>query len=416
MKILAAFLIFLTAIPSLSTDNDVFVPLASRKKLYVGGNEKVVVGTTRFLKVSDQGTHLLLFGKKPGTTSLTVGTKIWRVHVLAESEIQFLKELNGFLKTARGLSLKIDDGHIYLTGRLLAAADWLQIAELAKQSSATYHFNASTDEDLRKEMSDIWASKHPHEMQKYRVNWNPSPTLPVALNTGDADSFLRSYGIHFVTDKEAIAIELPVKVKILIAEVSRSLNRDIGIEWPQTATAQLSPRLKTPSQIEVLIKAAESKGEASVLAEPTLIARSGGEAEFLAGGEFPVRLISKHTKEVTWKKHGIYLKFKPKADISGRMKLEILTEISLIDEGLSVDNIPALKTNRISSQFDLPRSQTIVLSGLIKNLSGHSSSGIPALHRIPIIGKVFGSEKFRQEKSELAIFVTPEIVNWKSDE
>lgn len=397
-----------------SEPQQVLVPLGGRKKLSVPGNEDVVVGSTRFVKVSDQGSYLLLFGKKAGSTSISIGSQAWQVHVLSNSEIAFFEELQSYLKSVRGLQTEIHDGKIRVVGRLLAATDWIEIASIAGKYSAELNFEAKLDEDMKAEITEVWKSRFPSEMAKHRLVWDPHPHIAVAEIGKGRVHFLRHYGVPLVEDKDALSIDLPVKVKIVIAEVSRSLNRDIGIDWPQTATAQISPKLKGPSQLDVLIKAAESTGEAQVLASPTLLARSGGEAEFLAGGEFPIRLVSKHTNEVSWKKHGIYLKFRPKADISGRMKLEVITEISLIDEGLSVDNIPALKTNRISSQFDLPKSQTIILSGLVKRLSGHSSTGIPALHRIPIIGKIFGSEKFRQEKTELVIFVTPEIAHWEA--
>ncbi|MBK7960123.1 MAG: hypothetical protein IPK04_02190 [Bdellovibrionales bacterium] len=99
---------------------------------------------------------------------------------------------------------------------------------------------------------------------------------------------------------------------------------------------------------------------------------------------------------------------KPKADSSGRMNLKIETEVSSITE--IVDGIPSLATNRVSTTFDLKETKTIVLSGLLKDQNTTSQSGLPWLQRIPILGSLFSSEDYIQKRTELLIFVRPEIL------
>ena len=92
------------------------------------------------------------------------------------------------------------------------------------------------------------------------------------------------------------------------------------------------------------------------------------------------------------------------------MSLSIDTEITTLDPGMAVDNIPGLLTNRVSSHFDLTRPQTIALSGLLKSEDGESSSGLPFLSRLPVLGALFSSKDFREHRSELVIFVRPMIL------
>jgi pilus assembly protein CpaC len=101
---------------------------------------------------------------------------------------------------------------------------------------------------------------------------------------------------------------------------------------------------------------------------------------------------------------------KPKADSSGRMSISIDTEISAIDESRKVDDIPAMFTNHVSSHFDLTKPQTIALSGLIKNNETQGYQGLPFLSRIPILGALFSSNEFKDNKTELVIFVRPSIL------
>jgi pilus assembly protein CpaC len=70
-----------------------------------------------------------------------------------------------------------------------------------------------------------------------------------------------------------------------------------------------------------------------------------------------------------------------------------------------------MNTSRISSQFDMMSGKTIVLSGLLQNTSAHDAGGLAGLRRLPILGRLFDSQKFQHNKTELVIFVTPEVLN-----
>src|SRR5690606_34986207 len=121
------------------------------------------------------------------------------------------------------------------------------------------------------------------------------------------------YGVGLNFEKSQISTQPLVRIQITVAEVSRQLQRKIGVEWPHAVAAQLSPKLKGPEELGIFLHALEDDGLGHVLASPTLLARSGGEAEFLAGGEIPIRITNGKRFEVIWKRHGIYLQMKPHA-------------------------------------------------------------------------------------------------------
>ena len=103
------------------------------------------------------------------------------------------------------------------------------------------------------------------------------------------------------------------------------------------------------------------------------------------------------------------LKVKPLADFSGRMSIAIETEVSTL-EPAPPDTIPGISTTRIETHFDLVKSRTIAISGLLRNDSSQSAGGLPLLGQIPILGPLFSSRNFREKKTELVVFVTPDIV------
>ena len=110
------------------------------------------------------------------------------------------------------------------------------------------------------------------------------------------------------------------------------------------------------------------------------------------------------------------LNVKPQADFQGAISLEVETEISILDTSSAVNGIPALKVNTVRSHLDLPGKRTVALSGLLRIESGENSEGLPFLSRIPILGRLFSSRNFQKHRSELVVFVTPEIYVPLSDE
>ena len=148
-----------------------------------------------------------------------------------------------------------------------------------------------------------------------------------------------------------------------------------------------------------------------VIANPKLLCRSGESAHFLAGGEIPIKLVGFKTSEVQWKKYGVILDITPLADIQRGISTKLVTEVSLLDEAHKIEGIPGLLTNRIETHFDIRGEKTIALSGLIKNEIGRGSQDTPLLSAIPLLGELFKSKEYKENKTELIIFVTPRVIS-----
>jgi pilus assembly protein CpaC len=97
------------------------------------------------------------------------------------------------------------------------------------------------------------------------------------------------------------------------------------------------------------------------------------------------------------------------------MSIAIETEVSTLDKANAVDGVPGILTNRVSSHFDLTKPQTIALSGLLKNEDSKKVDGLPGLAQLPIIGPLFGSKEFADNRTELVIFVRPSIMQEDGD-
>ena len=160
---------------------------------------------------------------------------------------------------------------------------------------------------------------------------------------------------------------------------------------------------------------AETDGLVTTLAEPTLTALSGETASFLAGGEFPVP-ISQSLGSITieYKQYGVGLAFTPFVLADGRISMRVRPEVSeLSNEGtirLTGFNVPALTTRRAETTVELGSGQSFMIAGLLRNANTNDVTKAPFLGDLPIIGALFRSTKFRRSETELVIIVTPYLV------
>ncbi|MBI4797734.1 MAG: type II and III secretion system protein family protein [Desulfarculus sp.] len=154
---------------------------------------------------------------------------------------------------------------------------------------------------------------------------------------------------------------------------------------------------------------------AKILAEPTLTCISGQEADFLAGGEFPVPVPQQNnTVTIEFKKFGVQLGFKPEVLKSGNIRMNVSPEVSEMDFSIAVViqgfTVPGLKTRRAKTQLEVKDGESFVIAGLFRDDINHQVSKLPLLGDIPILGALFRSTEFQNNQTELLIEVTPEVV------
>ena len=171
--------------------------------------------------------------------------------------------------------------------------------------------------------------------------------------------------------------------------------------------------------IDVLLDALEQKGAASILAEPTLMAISGEPASFLAGGEFPVPVATTAEGDndvrvtIEFKEFGVRLAFTPTV-IGDKISLVVSPEVSELDpqNGVELNNIiiPGLRTRKATTTVELKNGQSFAIAGLIQKDFLDDLTQVPGLGSAPIIGALARSARYQRSETELAIIITPYIV------
>ncbi|MEM7469339.1 MAG: pilus assembly protein N-terminal domain-containing protein, partial [Pseudomonadota bacterium] len=145
------------------------------------------------------------------------------------------------------------------------------------------------------------------------------------------------------------------------------------------------------TEIVSRINLAVATGDAVILASPRLVARSGGEADFLAGGEIPIEIVTPTSAAVEFKEFGILLNIQPEVDLNGNIMATVQTEISAVDNSVTVGGVPGFLTRRTSADISMSSGETLVMSGLINQEISEDISGLKGLSSIPILGRLFRS-------------------------
>ena len=113
--------------------------------------------------------------------------------------------------------------------------------------------------------------------------------------------------------------------------------------------------------------------------------------------------------DVEFREYGVILDIKPVADAQGAIFVRVETELSQVDNAQRVAGIPGLLKRRSVTDVNLRSGETVVIAGLANRQRSIDTSGVPALARVPVMGRLFGVRGNRADESELVIFLTPRI-------
>lgn len=164
---------------------------------------------------------------------------------------------------------------------------------------------------------------------------------------------------------------------------------------------------------------AKQNGVAKVLAEPSLTALSGTQAEFVAGGEFPIPVPNEDGVTIAYKEYGVQLDFVPFILSNKKINLKLNVNVSEIanagvltfspGEVNSTFFIPPITKRSAGTTVELADGQTIGIAGLLSENARNVADGIPGASELPILGRLFKSEEFTSGETELVILVTPRL-------
>ena len=404
-----AILLSFMATSTFASDN-ISMFLGEIKIIEVGAVDRVAVGKGDLLSTTmlDNG-QLLLLAEKDGETTV----HIWytdgsesdiKVEILASDQDRIVHELQTLLADLPSVEVKVVGQKVFLAGKINCITgqenceeantiqtvlgvykDVINLTRVSEQYAPVI-----IPDSKMVSMSVKITEFNTNKLTELGVNWADAVSGPgagVGWNAIANDTF----GAAAEADLAPSFLPLPLTGASPLAAV--------GIVT------------EIVSRINLLVQT----GDAIILAEPRLSARSGGKAEFLAGGEIPVVTQGGlGSTNVEFKEFGIILKINPIVDDENNVMATVNTEVSAVDASLSVGGVPAFLTRKTTTDVSMRDGETLVLSGLVDRSLGESIDKFPILGDIPVLGALFRSTSWQNDLSELVIFVTPTVFDAKS--
>ena len=339
-------------------------------------------------------TTLLVTGKKFGTTQIILWDDQEQsqvVDVSVEFDVQALRD--EFKKTFPDTPIDVDviNGQITLKGRVPS----LKVADQAQRVATAY------SKDVINFLEVGGGQQIVLGVQFIEMSRNASVQL--GFNTFFTDGTSR---VGFAN----AAGGTPIGAFATGAEEATI---------PSTATVFAAGAIGHTA-FETFIQALKTNNLARTLAEPNLVAISGEDASFLAGGEIPIPVPQSGTGggstiTIEYKEFGVRLKYNAVVLGDGRIRLRVEPEVSALDYNNSVSiegsTVPGLTTRKVSSLVEMNEGETLALAGLLQRNVNATNSSTPLLGDLPIIGAFFRNVQYTRSETELVILVTPRLAS-----
>lgn len=459
LRPLAAAAIVLLAAGPVAAQQEQVIHLGTgvQRPLTVPGTiQRIAVGNPEVADVKPLGSsEVLITGVNEGRTTLL----IWRhgeprlsyiLDVRHESPETTRESILSLLGDIEGVQVRIIGDRVVVDGETLTSEDYDRVQRVAdlykeKKDKVVFLVRVGVGQN-RAAARNLMRVFNEQGLKSIIVNVVGNTlflegTVESADDLKKAELIVKAMGTQ-VESLITVGIKRMVLVEVQIVEIRRTDDLGLGITYPTnlrstdgsgvsfTHTYINPPQSgQLPNQTSITANAlVESdlalrmrfdNGYGRLLSRPKLVAASGESAEFQVGGEVPVVIVTQNMINVEFKPFGVILNLTPNADRQGNIQTTIEAEVSDVDRSLTVrlggTEIPGFRTRKVKTNVTVKHGETIVLSGLFNYDQQKNVSKVPLLGHIPILGELFKSRGFTESKNEIAIFVTPTIVNPDSD-
>jgi pilus assembly protein CpaC len=402
----AAFAV--TAPTAVMADNLRVVKSGSSTKLQVPLNRAIVVesdtpfaelsianpGIADLSSLSDRTIYVL--GKSPGTTTLTLfdaaGRLITNVEVQVTPDLSEFKERLRQILPGENIEVRTANDGIVLSGVVTSAQKLSRALELAERYAPERVSNLMSVGGIQQVMLKVRFAEMQRSVSKslsssLSLTGGIGSNLGIRGGSGTLTSAAGSTG--------ALAGNLPAS------------NTNSG--------AVLFGFNAGSTQVGILLEALEQKGVVRFLAEPNLVALSGQEAKFLAGGEYPIPVRTVDGTSIQFKPFGVELAFIPRVVDKDLINLELVAAVSAIDtaNGIALDGftIAAFSRRETSTTVELRDGESFAIAGLLQDDFTDSSSQLPWIGDVPVLGALFRSASYQRSQSELVIIISAHLVS-----
>ncbi len=382
------------------------------------GNPEVI--QVKSTQISGGKSLLLVKGKSQGYSDLIllVDSGVRRTmafRVVSKKQAAVAKDGQSMLAAPSGVRLQANGDGWLARGNVKSLDDWNAVQALEQQGKGKVQSLAKLHPLERvKAESRIRRLMHDADLNGIEVKSAGNTVLIYgdAANAGEKElaESLAHEVLRDVRSQIRVPFEKGVRLRFRarILEVLKNSGLSVGLQWADgvPGALQISKSFsKANFALEAALKLLEKRGQARLLSQPELLLNEKGVAELKVGGEIPLQLHSKNFSAVQWKPYGLLLRLELPGVSRQLARARITVEITTLDPANGVEGVPALRVSRMDTQVDMEVGKAVLLSGLMENRESRNLSGLPFLGDIPILGELFRSHDFQENRSELVILI-----------
>ena len=246
------------------------------------------------------------------------------------------------------------------------------------------------------------------------------PKLQVAIDVTIAEVTLNdqlNYGVQFFLAGGAVSNTTSGTIPSIINNVASNTGSS-------TTGAALSGGLNiiagNPASPRVVINALSAITDVKILSNPSLVVVDNGDASLEVGDQVPISTGSANVlsannavvNTIDYKNTGVILHVQPHVNYNGSVMLDI---DQLVSEPNGTTLTPTISTREVKSTISVISGQTVLLAGMISDQLTKSRQGVPILNQLPFVGAAFGTTGKAQVRTELIMFIRPQIIRDGAD-
>lgn len=357
---------------------------------------RIAIGNGKVISASSlSAKQLLVLAEAAGTTTLHLwfkngGERIMTVTVREANVQATLEDVRRLLTSVDNVTARVAGSKIVLEGEMVSDANQERVQAIQKMyPDSVVNFIGKVGWEKMVYLDVKVLELTTKGSRDLGIRWDSDINGPHA---GVVADFYTNPTFRYVPDASKSGLDL----------------KDVplpGKVWSPKGFINLATLIT--SRINLLVQ----NGEAEVLAAPSLTTRSGSKARFVAGGEVPLPVAGGlGGTQIEMKEYGIILEVTPVTDKSGAIYAKVDVEVSSIDRSVTVLGVPGFLKRKSTAEFNSRDGETVVLNGMYAYEGSGDTQEVPALGKLPLVGGLFRNKAKTTSTREVAIVITPRIV------
>ena len=267
----------------------------------------------------------------------------------------------------------------------------------------------------------IYANQESYGIIKRALEQIDRPPLQVAIDATIAEVSLNDnlqYGVQFFL--KSANVGAPANSGSIVNTASNAVQAAAANALLSRVLPGFNFLMGTEAQPQVILNALHAVTEVKILSNPSLVVIDNQVATLQVGDSIPITTQSAQSvvapgapvvSNVDYRNTGIILKVAPRINANGNVLLNIEQEISAVVQDANASTLtPTVSERKVASSIAVASGQTVLLAGLVSETQEHDRSAIPGLEKLPGIGELFGQHNGTIQRTELIIFIRPQII------